>query len=197
LEQASRDAAIPESEGVTEGNSMITTRSGTPEVPEGSSATYVDPASANVLRNRLNAMASERDSNDVIQFIEEKSGGTSYSTTLSSISDIKESSRLQQHPLVSHPDPVISALAKDYSDFQAELVSPKSGHVTWPHNISWKNFAEYQLIPTLVYELEYPRTNQCALLLHLIIQDSDLDSEFDLFMSLRKQSVSYISLGLH
>lgn len=196
-EQAFKDAAIPESKGVTEENSMATTRSGTPEVPEGSSATYVDPASANILRSRLNVMSSERGSNDAIQFLEEKSRDTTFSTTLSSISDMKESSQIQQHPLISHPDSVISALAREFSDLQAELVSPKSGHVTWPHNISWKNFAEYQLIPTLVYELEYPRTNRCALLREFIIEGSDLDTEFDLSMFLRKQSAGYTSLGLH
>jgi sterol O-acyltransferase len=32
--------------------------------------------------------------------------------------------------------------------------------VTWPSNISLSNFADYQLIPTLVYELSYPRTDR-------------------------------------
>ncbi|EKM81745.1 hypothetical protein AGABI1DRAFT_105226 [Agaricus bisporus var. burnettii JB137-S8] len=143
MEQALKDAVIPECSRMSEGNSVDTTRSGTPEVPEGSSATYIDPASAVMLRKRLNAMAAELDSNNPIH-----------------ISDMKERTQPQQHPLISHPDPVISALARDYSDLQMELISRESGLVTWPQNISWKNFAEYQLIPTLVYELEYPRTNK-------------------------------------
>lgn len=197
MEQALKDAVIPECSRMSEGNSVDTTRSGTPEVPEGSSATYIDPASAVILRKRLNAMAAELDSNNPIQCVEEKARGTNFSTTLSSISDMKERTQPQQHPLVSHPDPVISALARDYSDLQMELVSRESGLVTWPQNISWKNFAEYQLIPTLVYELEYPRTNKYVMLSRSINEVSDLDAEFDLFMSLKKLSAGYISVGLH
>jgi len=52
------------------------------------------------------------------------------------------------------------ARKKDYSELQGELTSPGPLFVKWPNNISWKNFAVYQLIPTLVYELEYPRTDR-------------------------------------
>ncbi|KXN87421.1 putative sterol O-acyltransferase 1 [Leucoagaricus sp. SymC.cos] len=86
---------------------------------------------------------------------------TTYSATISSsITEVKETIQPPQHPLVSHPDPSISALAKEYSDLQAELVSLGPERVSWPNNITWKNFAVYQLIPTLIYELEYPRTKQ-------------------------------------
>jgi sterol O-acyltransferase len=62
--------------------------------------------------------------------------------------------------LVMHPDPQISDMAKDYSELLNELVSSGPTYVKWPENITWKNFAVYQLIPTLVYELEYPRTDR-------------------------------------
>lgn len=64
------------------------------------------------------------------------------------------------HPLVDHPSERISSVARDYSEMQAELTSSGPLYVRWPENISWKNFAVYQLIPTLVYELEYPRTDR-------------------------------------
>jgi len=67
---------------------------------------------------------------------------------------------LVPHVLVYHPDEKIAALAHEYSELRSELVSPGPEYVTWPDNITWKNFAEYQLIPTLVYELEYPRTDR-------------------------------------
>lgn len=38
-----------------------------------------------------------------------------------------------------------------------ELTSPL-GHVTYPHNLTIANFADYIMCPTLCYELEYPRT---------------------------------------
>lgn len=64
------------------------------------------------------------------------------------------------HPLVDHPDENISALAHEYSELDGELTSSGPNYVRWPNNISFKNFAVYQMIPTLVYELEYPRTDR-------------------------------------
>ena len=78
------------------------------------------------------------------------------------ISDITES-----HPLVDHPDKKISELAQEFSELDAELVSTGPAKVRWPNNISWRKFAEYQLIPTLVYDLEYPRTERWALKLSI------------------------------
>lgn len=42
-------------------------------------------------------------------------------------------------------------------DLALELTSPL-GRVTYPHNLTLANFADYTLCPTLCYELEYPRT---------------------------------------
>lgn len=66
----------------------------------------------------------------------------------------------EPYPLVDHPDEKISELAEEFSRLDAELVSTGSAKVRWPNNISWSNFADYQLIPTLVYDLEYPRTER-------------------------------------
>ncbi|KAF3065170.1 putative sterol O-acyltransferase 2 [Daldinia childiae] len=41
-------------------------------------------------------------------------------------------------------------------DLARELTSP-IGNVTYPRNLSWPNYADYLLCPTLCYELEYPR----------------------------------------
>jgi sterol O-acyltransferase len=64
------------------------------------------------------------------------------------------------HPLVDHPDARVSEMARELSELEAELVSTGPRYVRWPDNIGWKNFAEYMLIPSLVYELEYPRTDR-------------------------------------
>ena len=112
---------------------------GTPPVAEGSSTATVDVSTASALRQRLNAMASLPNNNQ--------------SSPLRAGVDTV-------HPLIHHPDPEISAMAKDYSELQSELTSSGPHHVTWPNNISWKDFAMYQLIPTLVYDLEYPRTDR-------------------------------------
>jgi sterol O-acyltransferase len=66
------------------------------------------------------------------------------------------------HPLVDHPNEQISALASEYSDMENELTGPQTRKLRWPDNITLWNFADYMLIPTLVYELEYPRTDKCV-----------------------------------
>ncbi|KAH8652281.1 MBOAT, membrane-bound O-acyltransferase family-domain-containing protein [Xylariales sp. PMI_506] len=38
-----------------------------------------------------------------------------------------------------------------------ELTSP-IGNITYPRNLTWANYSDYLLCPTLCYELEYPRT---------------------------------------
>lgn len=164
-DQALRDAIPPEPVAISDG-SVTSSGVGTPDVPEGSSSSYVDPSAAAHLRKRLAVMALKGDNEESIQFVEKSPpGGTTITTTISGVSDVatvKKDQQPRQHPLVFHPDSEISALAKEYSDLQTELVSPGPGSVAWPNNITWKNFTIYQLIPTLVYELEYPRTNQCA-----------------------------------
>ena len=64
------------------------------------------------------------------------------------------------HPLVDHPDDTIAVLAREYSELESELTSAGPEYVRWPDNITLKNFATYMIIPTLVYELEYPRTDR-------------------------------------
>lgn len=52
------------------------------------------------------------------------------------------------------------ALLRD--DLARELTSPM-GNVTYPHNLTWPNYVDYLLCPTLCYELEYPRTSSINL----------------------------------
>ncbi|KAI2643404.1 MBOAT-domain-containing protein [Xylaria nigripes] len=49
------------------------------------------------------------------------------------------------------------ALSQLRDDLARELTSP-IGNITYPSNLSWGNYADYLLCPTLCYELEYPRT---------------------------------------
>ncbi|KAM5356510.1 hypothetical protein ACJ41O_003156 [Fusarium nematophilum] len=43
-------------------------------------------------------------------------------------------------------------------DLACELTSPM-GNVTYPNNLTWSNYIDYLLCPTLCYEIEYPRTS--------------------------------------
>lgn len=64
--------------------------------------------------------------------------------------------------LTYHPSEKVSALARAHAELESELTSSGPARVRWPENISLRDFALYQLTPTLVYELEYPRTERCV-----------------------------------
>jgi len=164
-DQAIREAKDSSSIESSQDTSIGITRSGTPQAPEGPSPSYINPVSASVLRKRLAAMASEQDDQQSIEVVERITASkATYSAKISSsITEVKKSAKPSQHPLAFHPDPSLSAIAKEYSDLQMEMISSGPEQVIWPNNITWKNFAVYQLIPTLVYELEYPRTQQCVI----------------------------------
>ncbi|KAF9477584.1 hypothetical protein BDN70DRAFT_861561 [Pholiota conissans] len=141
---------------------------GTPDIPEGLSSSYVDVKTANALRKRLVAVAAQNNptppkcDEDVsvrtLHKAQSKDSSNNTQTNFIVEEDLPES--LVPHILEAHPDAQISAMAKDYSELQSELISTGPMYVKWPETITWKNFAVYMLIPTLVYELEYPRTDK-------------------------------------
>ena len=62
-------------------------------------------------------------------------------------------SEKQQQPYDSDEDEV----AQLREHLARELTSPM-GNIAYPRNLTWANYADYLLCPTLCYELEYPRT---------------------------------------
>jgi sterol O-acyltransferase len=118
----------------------------TPDVSiDGTRTSYVDASTAAALRKRLVSASAKTEEN-----------GAMPAPTPPSSSGPPPS----VHPLVDHPEGSISSLAKAYSELRGELTSSGPEQVQWPSNITFKNFAMYQLIPTLVYDLEYPRTDR-------------------------------------
>ncbi|KAK0438105.1 MBOAT, membrane-bound O-acyltransferase family-domain-containing protein [Armillaria borealis] len=134
------EADISTSVTCSDSDTSISSAVGTPPVPIGMQGSYVDANAAAVIRRRLVAVTAEN--------VKQK-------TTAEVIP-----SAFDPHPLIDHPNEYISDLAKEYSELQGELRSPGPEYLVWPNNITFKNFAVYQLIPTLVYELEYPRTDR-------------------------------------
>ena len=181
---------------------------GTPPIPEGSTTSFVDVKTASALKKRLNAVVNQSKLRDELvngQDVglntvqkteirtESKGSGSAEKTT----TYVVEAGRLPDgpapHPLVYHPDPSISAMAKDYSELQAELISSGPMHAKWPETITWKNFVIYQLIPTLVYELEYPRTDRSVLsrLVNSFLVTDKPFVEYDLCTFSRKLFVNF------
>ena len=168
---------------------MEPTPIGTPSMPASLSASYVDAKTANALRKRLSAISHGRSSGTSVSTMRSTLSDESYrppsgprnftddtnrfktenqlqledTPELHTYEDEDHDADFKPHVLVYHPDEKISALASEYSDLQSELVSSGPNHVKWQDTITWKNFALYQLIPTLVYELEYPRTDRLVL----------------------------------
>ncbi|KAK0541520.1 Sterol O-acyltransferase 2 (Sterol-ester synthase 2) [Tilletia horrida] len=76
------------------------------------------------------------------------------------------------HPLSTHPDEQIAEWAQQIELIREDLMSASSQddpisagtevppRVSWPANVTYANFWDYLLVPTLVYELEYPRTKE-------------------------------------
>ena len=119
----------------------------TPDInPDGTSISYVDPPTAAALRKRLVAVSSEMSPEMLVS-----------STSTPNETPANE---FNVHALVDHPDAEIAALAREITELDSELTSSGPRPVKWPENITYRNFADYQLIPTLVYELEYPRTTR-------------------------------------
>jgi len=70
-------------------------------------------------------------------------------------------SRLQELHAYDRPEKSESReqLSQLRQDLATELTSPL-GQVTYPQNLTLRNYIDYILCPTLCYELEYPRTSQ-------------------------------------
>lgn len=109
---------------------------------------FTDVKTAAALRQRLAAVSSSSDENK-----ESERGMVNGSG--------RGSSEVEVACVLSyHPDELVAGLAKEFLDLDSELVSTGPEQVRWPDNVTYRNFAVYQLIPTLVYELEYPRTDR-------------------------------------
>ena len=165
---------------------------GTPSFPEGSSTSYVDAKTADTLRRRLVAISRGQSSGTSIPTLRSTPsylsphgpGNFSHFNNNTNVNELgskdapglhayivegDDHEDLKPHILVCHPDMKISALATEYSDLQSELISSGPNRVKWEDTITWKNFAVYQLIPTLVYELEYPRTDRSVLTFAILL----------------------------
>jgi sterol O-acyltransferase len=62
------------------------------------------------------------------------------------------------NPLAWSPDEHIAVLARNIDAMQDELKSNGEKGIVWPQNVTAWHFADYLIIPSLVYQLEYPRT---------------------------------------
>ena len=63
------------------------------------------------------------------------------------------------HDILSYSDNEhVATLAKNIDLMKVELRSNGAKGIVWPENVTYFQFMEFMLFPTLVYQLEYPRT---------------------------------------
>ena len=149
LEQALRDATSKKAEVEARVTDDVSTPmdTGTPDGDGILIPSFADPVTTSVLRRRLAVGSLDRNADEGQA---REVGCECEKDDDPSVADV----------LAFHPDPLIAGLAKDFLDLDSELVSMGPKPVRWPENVTFRNFAIYQLIPTLVYELEYPRTDR-------------------------------------
>jgi sterol O-acyltransferase len=63
-------------------------------------------------------------------------------------------------PLAWSSNERIALLARNIDAMEDELRSNGAKGLVWPNNVGYRHFFDYMCIPTLVYQLEYPRTNK-------------------------------------
>lgn len=68
------------------------------------------------------------------------------------------------HPLAWHPDATVRDLAMQIGHQREKLYAEPDGiqdlGPMWPATVTVANFWDFQLVPTLVYQLQYPRTER-------------------------------------
>ncbi|WFC96596.1 sterol O-acyltransferase [Malassezia brasiliensis] len=67
------------------------------------------------------------------------------------------------HPFMWHPDPTTKRLATEIAQLRELLYNTLDDQglgPMWPYNVSVANFWDFQLVPSLVYHLQYPRTER-------------------------------------
>lgn len=135
------------------------TPSETPALIKGNSSYFGSEPAAIALRNRLQAVQPPNGLKRNDSSASLRSEASSVPHLPSPGIPVPQTSK--PHTLVDHPDKAISSLAAELSELEAELTSTGQNHIRWPANLTWANYIDYQLLPTLVYELEYPRTDRC------------------------------------
>lgn len=76
----------------------------------------------------------------------------------------KEVDLRDPHPFMYHPDESISRPATEIGQLREQLYAQPSQGTDpgpmWPANVTYSNFWDYLLVPALVYQLKYPRTER-------------------------------------
>lgn len=130
-------------------------------LPEPQTKSAETPAGGGLRRRRSRCLSAE-DAEKVIA-----------SKAASNPTDSTPISEFELHILCFSPNTKIAEIANDATDLTNDLTAqPKTPTVTspnpsankellrYPDNLTYANFIDYLIVPSLVYELDYPRTQE-------------------------------------
>lgn len=145
---------------------------GTPEA-EAVIRSLADPSTADALRRRLVAVSEGRDASKLDRGTSADIAFDVKGTNSSTYTPSRPATPIPAHGvsrgvssvtcaslLIHHPNLSVASTAHKFLDLDSELVSTGPKKLRYPDNVTLGNFIEYMLVPTLVYELEYPRTDR-------------------------------------
>ena len=82
-----------------------------------------------------------------------------HGTSLEPAHEISPHGTAAPSELAWSPNERVALLARNIDAMEEELKSNGAKGLVWPQNVTYAHFLDYLFIPTLVYQLEYPRTN--------------------------------------
>lgn len=104
----------------------------------------------NANRGRKNPTAASK--------LPEPQKGLPQGSSLELFQTVRDRNTEAPSPLAWSSNERVAVLARNIDAMQAELKSNGTQKLVWPENVTYRHFADFIFFPTLVYQLEYPRT---------------------------------------
>lgn len=111
------------------------------------------------LRRRSITRLTRKKSKPAIESLPEPAKDLPQGTSLEPLASAHPHEAAPPSALAWSPNEEIALLARNIDAMEAELQSNGAKKVKWPQNVTYRHFVEFMFFPTLVYQLEYPRTN--------------------------------------
>nr|XP_018259362.1 sterol O-acyltransferase [Kwoniella dejecticola CBS 10117]OBR81520.1 sterol O-acyltransferase [Kwoniella dejecticola CBS 10117] len=170
-EAAERKAQLEAMEGPTPvgtpgpGTPALTSRTSF-SAPSGTSSGYEDPASilkkqlgpSAEIRQRTSTAAKKKKKNQATDSLPDPRPNLPLGTSLEPSHGTLPHERAPPSPLAWSSNEQVALLARNIDAMQEELISNGGTGLVWPQNVTYRHFLDFMFFPTLVYQLEYPRT---------------------------------------
>lgn len=110
------------------------------------------------LRHRSVTRLSKKKSKSALANLPEPAKDLPQGTSLEPLASVHPHETAAPSALAWSPNERIALLARNIDAMEAELQSNGAKKLKWPANVTLRHFVDFMFFPTLVYQLEYPRT---------------------------------------